>query len=77
MRGALHSVINHIGGVAGTPGQPFAEHIDIRDKANALAARCTRGTVEEPFYRDLLESAESMIEWAIVDPLPPRDRRQW
>jgi hypothetical protein len=77
MRGALHSAVNHIDGVAGTPGQPFAEHIGIRDRANTLVARCTRGTVEESFYRDLIGSAERMIEWATVDPFPPRDRRQW
>jgi transcriptional regulator with XRE-family HTH domain len=65
------------GGRWGTPGQPFAEDVEQRHKAAELADSCIRGSVEEQFYRGLVESANRLIDWAVRDTARPPDDRAW
>jgi transcriptional regulator with XRE-family HTH domain len=47
----------------GTPGQPFAEDIRLRDQCAAIAKSLPRGSLTADFYRDLSESgARSVVE---------------
>jgi hypothetical protein len=72
MQGALYAAV--ITGMrSGTPGQPYPEDIEQHAKATALADTCIKGTVEELFYRSLVESAQSHIQQAIFE-IPPDDR---
>lgn len=74
MQNALHAAV--ITGMrSGTLGEPYPEDIEQYEKATALAAECETGSVEEMFYRTLVESAERRIKHASHD-LPP-DNRAW
>jgi hypothetical protein len=41
----------------GTPGQPFPEDLEQRDRSRALADKMPRGSFEARFYRDIAASA--------------------
>jgi transcriptional regulator with XRE-family HTH domain len=61
MRGGLWA--SAIGGVRwGTPGQPFAEDIRLRDECAAIARALPPGSLEAAFYRDLSESGAASAE---------------
>ena len=45
----------------GTPGQPYAEDLEQRDRSSALAGQMPRGSYAEKFYRDIAASAETSI----------------
>jgi hypothetical protein len=74
--GALHaSVIS--GTRSGTPGQPFSEDIEQRDKSALIAQTLPRGSVEERFYRSLQNSAEQSIRWSEERDERLLDGRDW
>jgi len=49
------------GGKSGTPGKPYPQDIEQRDRARAIADSLPRGSAAEQFYRNLQRSAESEI----------------
>lgn len=74
--GGLHSAAIR-GMRAGTPGKPFREDIEQRDKASELAAALPPGSIEHKFYRSLASTAESSIKWTIDRDAVLHDRRTW
>jgi hypothetical protein len=56
--GGLHSAAMR-GVRMGTPGQPYQEDVEQRDKATELAEALPPGSVEHQFYRSLAATAES------------------
>jgi hypothetical protein len=75
MVGALYG--SAISGVrSGTPGQPYPEDIEQRDRSLALADKMPRGSAEEAFYRDLAKSADKSIRMDADDDLAD-DGRFW
>ncbi|MER5602711.1 hypothetical protein [Streptomyces sp. NPDC002265] len=74
MKSSLHAAV--ISGMRSTsPGQPYPEDIEQRDRATAIADICRKGSVEEQFYRALAESAQERIQRDVRE-LPP-DGRSW
>jgi hypothetical protein len=74
--GALHSAA--ISGLRqGTPGQPYPEDVELRDRAAAIASKLPSGSLEERFYRSLQESAERNIDWSRERDELSEDRRDW
>ncbi|MGW2785756.1 hypothetical protein ACWC3X_31610 [Streptomyces populi] len=74
IRDSLHAAV--ISGMRSTsPGQPYPEDIEQRDKSTTLADACRKGSVEEQFYRALAESAQERIHQE-ANELPP-DSRFW
>jgi hypothetical protein len=65
------------GGRWGTPGQPFREDIEQRDKSAAIAATLPRGSIEQRFYQSLVASAESRIRWEQDHDPVFTDGRDW
>jgi hypothetical protein len=76
VRGALHSAV-----IAGfrweAIGQPHPQDVEQRDVATQLASQAMRGSVEEQFYRDLAQSAETWIDRSIAEDDLPTDGRHW
>jgi hypothetical protein len=64
------------GGRMGTPGQPFPEDVEQRDKSTDLATRLPKGSIEQGFYRDMAASAERSIARS-VDEDREDDGRDW
>lgn len=64
------------GGRTGTPGEPFQETIEQRDRSRALAAELPAGSIERRFYADMAKSAERDVQREIEDDLPT-DGRSW
>jgi hypothetical protein len=61
----------------GAIGQPYPQDVEQRDTAIRLASQAVRGSVEEQFYRDLAESAETWIDRSLVEIDLPTDGRRW
>jgi hypothetical protein len=76
MRGSLHAAVVS-GSRSGTPGQPFSEDIEQRDRCADIASSLPRGSVEERFYRTLVRSAEESIEWHAEQDEKIFDPRDW
>ncbi len=58
---SLHSAV--FSGVRwGTPGEPYAEDIDIRQRAKHIRAGLPRGSVVDRFYKALQDSAQHGID---------------
>ncbi len=72
----LHAAVT-TGGRMGTPGQPFPEDIEQRDKSIDVAAKLPRGSIEQRFYQSLAASAESRIRWEEEHDRVFTDRRDW
>ncbi|MEW2559680.1 helix-turn-helix domain-containing protein [Streptomyces griseorubiginosus] len=69
--GNLHaSVVS--GFRSGTPGQPYPEDLDIRERAQHIRARLPRGSAVDLFYKALVDSAQHNIDRTVADDL--RDR---
>jgi hypothetical protein len=51
---------------SGSPGQPFQEDIDIRERAQRIRAGLPRGSAVDLFYKALQDNAEREMEWAIT-----------
>ena len=64
------------GGRSGTPGEPFPETIEQRDRSRAIAKGLPVGSIERQFYADMAKSAERDIEREIEDD-QPSDGRSW
>ncbi|ALQ30257.1 hypothetical protein ATC04_06540 [Arthrobacter sp. YC-RL1] len=75
MMGALWSATIS-GGRSGTPGEPFQETIEQRDRSRAIAKDLPAGSIERRFYADLAKSAEKDVRREIEDDLPT-DGRSW
>lgn len=75
MMGALWSATIS-GGRSGTPGEPFPETIEQRDRSRAIAKDLPAGSIEKRFYTDLVKSAERDVQREIEDDLPV-DGRSW
>jgi hypothetical protein len=60
----------------GTPGQPFSEDIEQRDRSRELAGTMPRGSYEEKFYREMAASAEASIARSVVEDRTD-DGRDW
>jgi hypothetical protein len=61
----------------GTPGQPFSEDIEQRDKGLSIAQSLPSGSVEEQFYRSLSSSAAEAIRWHVDRDQKFLDGREW
>jgi transcriptional regulator with XRE-family HTH domain len=61
---------------SGTPGEPFPETVEQRDRSQEIAAKFPGGSLEERFYRDIAKSAERDIARELVDDVPD-DGRAW
>ncbi|MCB5281400.1 MULTISPECIES: helix-turn-helix domain-containing protein [unclassified Arthrobacter] len=75
MMGALWSATIS-GGRSGTPGEPFQETIEQRDRSRALAKDLPAGSIERRFYSDMAKSADRDVQREIEDDLPT-DGRSW
>jgi hypothetical protein len=71
LRGATTSGIR-----SGTPGEPFPETIEQRDKSRDIAKDLPAGSIEKRFYADIAKSADRDILRDIEDDLPT-DGRAW
>lgn len=60
----------------GTPGQPFEEDVEQRDRSRALAESLPKGSAEEEFYRAMAASAEQSIARSIAEDRAD-DGRPW
>ncbi|HEU5026190.1 MAG TPA: helix-turn-helix domain-containing protein [Spirillospora sp.] len=74
--GGLHSAVSS-GARWGTPGQPFREDIEQRDKSMHISQRLPIGSVERRFYQSLQASAESRIRWEEEHDRGVEDGRDW
>jgi transcriptional regulator with XRE-family HTH domain/DNA-binding transcriptional ArsR family regulator len=75
MAGALWAAT--ISGIrSGTPGEPFPETVEQRDRSRQVAKGLPTGSLEERFYRDMAESAERDIAREAEDDAPD-DGRAW
>ncbi len=74
--GGFHAAVT-TGGRWGTPGQPFREDIEQRDKSIKIAARLPHGSIEQRFYQSLQASAESRIRWEEEHDRDFADGRDW
>jgi hypothetical protein len=75
IRGALHS--SAVTGTRwGTPGQPYAEDIRLRDECAVIAAQLPIGSPGKQFYLDLSEAGEGSVAAEIKDDRPD-DGREW
>lgn len=63
------------GSRSGTPGQPFAEDVEQRERSQAIADTLPDGSVERRFYLDIVKSAERDIARSLEDDLG--DGRDW
>ena len=75
MTGALRAATIS-GARSGTPGEPFPEDIEQRDKSLKIAETLPTGSLEERFYRDMAKSAEESIARELAEDLPD-DGREW
>ena len=55
---------------SGTPGEPFPETIEQRDKSRDIAQDLPAGSIEKRFYTDMAKSADRDILRDIEDDLP-------
>lgn len=74
--GGLHSSVTS-GTRAGTPGQPFPEDLNQRDRALNIANTLPPGSIEDRFYRSLVESAETQMRWSLDIDATLVDGRDW
>lgn len=75
MAGALWSAT--ISGVrSGTPGEPFPETVEQRDRSRAVATDLPAGSIVRQFYTDIAKSAERDIQREAEDDRP-NDGRSW
>jgi transcriptional regulator with XRE-family HTH domain len=61
---------------SGTPGEPFPETVEQRDRSRQIAKQLPTGSLEEQFYSDMAESAERDIAREAKDDAPD-DGRIW
>lgn len=61
---------------SGTPGEPFPETVEQRDRSRQIAKQLPTGSLEERFYSDVAESAERDIAREAEDDAPD-DGRTW
>ncbi|MFG2885326.1 helix-turn-helix domain-containing protein [Streptomyces sp. NPDC048297] len=66
--GNLHAAVVS-GFRSGTPGQPYPEDLDIRERAQRIRASLPRGSAVDLFYKALVDSAQHNIDRAIADDL--------
>jgi transcriptional regulator with XRE-family HTH domain/DNA-binding transcriptional ArsR family regulator len=75
MIGALWSAT--ISGIrSGTPGKPFPETIEQRDRSHNIVKELPAGSIEKRFYTNMAKSAERDIQREVEDVLPT-DGRAW
>jgi transcriptional regulator with XRE-family HTH domain len=76
VQSALYSAV-FTGGRSAAIGEPFPQDVEQRDVAAQLAARAVPGSVEEQFYKALLQSAQMWIDRALSEMTLPTDGRDW
>ena len=74
--GGLHALAFN-GMRHGTPGQPFAEDTEQREKSAEILAQLPRKSVEAEFYLALMESAEHHIQQEAELDAKLTSRRDW
>ena len=74
--GGLHALAFN-GMRHGTPGQPFAEDTEQREKSAEILAQLPRKSVEAEFYHALMESAEHHIQREAELDAKLTSRRDW
>jgi transcriptional regulator with XRE-family HTH domain len=75
MAGALWAA-TITGARIGTPGQPFKEDVEQRDRSTAVADALPKGSFEEEFYRNMASSAEQSIARSVAEDRTD-DGRDW
>lgn len=61
----------------GTPGEPFPETIEQRDRSREIARDLPAGSIEKRFYTDMAKSADRDSLRDIEDDLPNDGRTWW
>lgn len=61
---------------SGTPGEPFPETVEQRDRSREIAEQLPAGSLEQRFYSDMAKSAEKDIARELADDVPD-DGRAW
>ncbi|MDQ0029040.1 ATP-binding protein [Arthrobacter bambusae] len=75
MTGALWSAT--VSGLrSGTPGEPYPETIEQRDRSRRMAEHLPAGSLEERFYSEMAKSAERDIAYELAEDAPD-DGREW
>jgi transcriptional regulator with XRE-family HTH domain len=62
---------------SGTPGQPFPEDVEQRDRSRQIAQGLAAGSFERRFYEALVDQAESSIRWHELHDRVDLDGRRW
>lgn len=71
---SLHAAVMS-GTKSGTPGKPFPEDIEQRDRSARVAKGLPSGTPAQRFYASLARSAEASIRW--TQQRHEEDRLDW
>jgi hypothetical protein len=74
--GGLHALAFN-GMRHGTPGQPFAEDTEQREKSAEILVQLPRKSIEAEFYQALMESAEHHIQRETELDAKLISRRDW
>ncbi|MEV1198845.1 helix-turn-helix domain-containing protein [Microbispora rosea] len=74
--GGLHVAVS-TGGRVGTPGQPFPQDVEQRDRSLEIARTLPYGSTEQQFYRSLHDSAVRRISWEEELDRGLEDGRTW
>ncbi|MBL3669291.1 hypothetical protein JL475_25545 [Streptomyces sp. M2CJ-2] len=56
----------------GTPGKPYAEDVDISERAQRIRAGLPRDSVVDLFYKSLVDRAQHDLDRALADDLNER-----
>lgn len=73
---AMHGAVSS-GAYSGTPGQPFPQDVEQRNRAREVASALTPGSVEQKFYLALQQSAEERMKWQVDRDAQFLDGREW
>ncbi|MGO9151355.1 MAG: helix-turn-helix domain-containing protein [Acidimicrobiales bacterium] len=73
---AMHGAVSS-GAYSGTPGQPFPQDVEQRNRAREVAGGLTPGSVEQKFYLALQQSAEERMKWQADRDAQFIDGRDW
>jgi hypothetical protein len=74
--GGLHAAVVS-GARSGSPGEPFPQDVEQRDRASAIAERLPRDSIEHVFYLSLVRQAEASMGWSLESDAQLVDGREW
>lgn len=74
--GSLYATVAY-GSRSGTPGEPFPEDVEQRDKSLEILSKLPPGSVEANFYDSLLKGAQQNIKRNLEEDEKLMDDREW